>query len=145
MDKGAGRRKLRRKEVPNMLRVIVKSATINPPLSPPPRPCVSVCFRGEHQESGWERDPRDNTCSMKSIGLLVPYYVKDALSDRKLRWTPPVLSQLTIFITIILTFLVRHGYGKEKINTFLKLLISSFYEIGLSHKLKFKEKKIPAS
>nr|KAF6301287.1 fer-1 like family member 5 [Pipistrellus kuhlii] len=28
-----------------MLRVIVKSATINPPLSPPPRPCVSVYFR----------------------------------------------------------------------------------------------------
>ncbi|XP_008698654.2 fer-1-like protein 5 [Ursus maritimus] len=28
-----------------MLRLVVESATINPPLSPPPRPCVSVYFR----------------------------------------------------------------------------------------------------
>ncbi|XP_027988522.2 fer-1-like protein 5 [Eptesicus fuscus] len=28
-----------------MLRVVVKSAKINPPLTPPPRPCVSVYFR----------------------------------------------------------------------------------------------------
>lgn len=96
-----------------------------------------------------ERHPRGNTYSMKKIGLLVPYYVKDALSDRKLRWTPS-----SSFITYHLyyhyffysdIFTKAYLWEKEKINTFLKLLIPSFYEVGLCHKLKFKEKKVPAS
>uniref|UniRef100_A0A452E0D7 Fer-1 like family member 5 n=1 Tax=Capra hircus TaxID=9925 RepID=A0A452E0D7_CAPHI len=32
-----------------MLRLIVQSAKISPPLSPPPRPCVSVYFRGKRR------------------------------------------------------------------------------------------------
>uniref|UniRef100_A0A3Q1MPC9 Fer-1 like family member 5 n=1 Tax=Bos taurus TaxID=9913 RepID=A0A3Q1MPC9_BOVIN len=34
-----------------MLRLIMQSAKISPPLSPPPRPCVSVYFRGKSQDS----------------------------------------------------------------------------------------------
>ena len=51
------------KEVENMLRVVVESAKISPPLSPPPRPCVSIYFQGESQDG--ERAPRGNMCSVK--------------------------------------------------------------------------------
>lgn len=118
MDKGAPRRKLQRKEVANMLRVVVESAKINPPLTPPPRPCVSIYFRGEHQDSGRKRGtPRGNTYSMRKIGLLVPYYVKGVLSDRKLRWTPSssfITYHLYYHYFIILTFLLGHGYEKKR-------------------------------
>lgn len=49
-----------------MLQLVVDSATINPPLSPPPRPCVTAYFRGESQTPGWERPaPRSNMYSVK--------------------------------------------------------------------------------
>uniref|UniRef100_A0A8C0LMS2 Fer-1 like family member 5 n=1 Tax=Canis lupus dingo TaxID=286419 RepID=A0A8C0LMS2_CANLU len=35
-----------------MLQLVVESAKINPPLSPPPRPCVSAYFRGESKAPG---------------------------------------------------------------------------------------------
>ena len=38
------------KQMEEMLQLVVWSANISPPLSPPPRPCVSVYFRGESQE-----------------------------------------------------------------------------------------------
>ena len=56
-----------------MLRLIVQSAKISPPLSPPPRPCVSVYFRGKSQ------GPQEATCVQCKLGPLVPYCVKDAV------------------------------------------------------------------
>uniref|UniRef100_A0A2I3S8B8 Fer-1 like family member 5 n=1 Tax=Pan troglodytes TaxID=9598 RepID=A0A2I3S8B8_PANTR len=50
-----------------MLRLVVQSAKIDPPLAPLPRPCMSIDFRGESLPgSTWEREaPRGNMHSVK--------------------------------------------------------------------------------
>uniref|UniRef100_A0A8C0W5K4 C2 domain-containing protein n=1 Tax=Castor canadensis TaxID=51338 RepID=A0A8C0W5K4_CASCN len=42
-----------------MLRLFVESAKIDPPLSPPPRPCLTVHFRGESQGPNDRKEPQE--------------------------------------------------------------------------------------
>ena len=83
-----------------MLRLIMQSAKISPPQSPPPRPSVSVYFRGKSQ------DPQEATCPVQTRPIGALLCKRCHVTKRRDRHHPGLSNLSSLLLRFLLVWLL---------------------------------------